>query len=150
MLKVIGLGNLLRGDDCVGPVVVREIAEGVHAASMQAIDAGADAFILLEHLLGSEPVLIVDCADMGLNPGQFVKFEVTEANLKQLSSSISLHGFSFAEVYQMARKMGRPAPCTVVGVQPKTIDFNSTMSFEVRQNIPLIIDAIVEEAKKYG
>jgi len=150
MLKVIGLGNLLRGDDSVGPVVVRELAESSHATNMQIVDAGADAFILLEHLLGEEAVLIVDCADMGLKPGQFIKFDVTEADFEQLSSNISLHGFSFAEVYQMARRMGRPAPCTIIGVQPKSIEFNSTMSFEVRQNIPQIIDAIVEEAKKHG
>ncbi len=150
MVKIIGLGNALRGDDCVGLHVLEKLRTVKFDFPVDFVTAGSDAFLLLEHLLAPEPVIIIDCAEIGQEPGTFLKLYVSEKNLKKISQGISLHGFSFAETYQMAKKMGGATPCTIFGIQPKTIEFNTDISTEVKRNIPIIVDAIIEEVKKYG
>ena len=150
MLKIIGLGNHLRGDDAIGLRVLQELRDIKLAAEVQLIEAGADAFSILEHLIDKEPVLIIDCALLGKEPGAFIKFDVTKAGLNKELQGISLHGFSFAEVYAMAKKIGPVAPCSVIAIQPKSVEFNKPLSVEVEKNIPLIIEIIEKETLRYA
>ena len=148
MLKIIGLGNHLCGDDYIGLRIIEELRGKNLPSSVKLIDAGADAFSVLEHLIEKEPVLLVDCAMINKEPGTFVKFDVNKSILKQKLDNVSLHGFSFAEVYSMAQKMGPVAPCSIIGIQPRSVEFNTPLSDEVEKNIPLILEAIEEETIK--
>ena len=80
MLKIISLGNELRGDDGIGPRVLEQLTKIKHPIPIRFINAGADAFIILEHLVDSDPVLLIDCAKMGKTPGSVNKFNVRETN----------------------------------------------------------------------
>ena len=150
MLKVISLGNELRGDDRIGPAVVNELRMMNLPEPMTLIDAGADAFTVLEHLIAEDPMLIIDCARMGKQPGETVKFKVDSSNISTFEKSISLHGFSFGEVFKMAEQFGPTAECTIIGIEPKSIEFGQKFSDEVKQSLPSIINMVIEEAKKYG
>lgn len=148
MLKVIGLGNILRGDDGVGPVIIQKIENKASNLSIKAIDAGSDAFLILDHLLESDPVLIVDCAKMGADPGTINLFSADTAEKIPANIGLSLHGFSLAEVWKIAREMGTKVNLKIIGVEPKQISFNSGLSLEVEKSIPTIIDMVMEEARK--
>ncbi len=150
MLKIISLGNMLRGDDGIGPAVLQELRKMDIEGSFKLIDAGADAFILLDHLTQDDPLLLIDCAKMGKKAGEITIFPVEKSNLATVSKIIAIHGFSFAEVYKMAASLGKTAPCTIIGVEPKTIAFNEPLSNEVRNSIPLIINFIIGEANKHA
>jgi hydrogenase maturation protease len=150
MLKIVALGNLLRGDDGAGPTIVQKLTALDLGTEIELFDAGADAFILLEYLMQKDPLIIIDCAQMGKNAGDYVVFPVKKSNFETLSSTISMHGFSFAEIYKMALALGDAAPCTIIGIEPKSINFNEGLSIEVEKSIPLIIKFIIEEAKKYA
>ena len=148
MLKVIGLGNILRGDDGIGPLVLEKLGEQADP-SLQLIDAGSDAFILLEHLIGTYPLLVVDCAQLNKQPGSICMFNVSDARLRENIASVSLHNFGFAGILRLAREIGPVASCKIIGVQPKTIAFNEQLSDEVRASIPKIIELINQEMKSY-
>lgn len=148
MLKVIGLGNVLRGDDGIGPLVIEQL-EGLKDESVQLIDAGSDPFTVLEHLIENEPLLIIDCAEMGMLPGSAQVFSIHDAKFRESASSISLHGYGFSEVYRMAAEIGPIAPCKIIGVQPKCIDYNNGLSEEVSGCIAKIIDMINQEKNSY-
>jgi hydrogenase maturation protease len=150
MLKVISLGNELRGDDSIGPAVVNELQSMELKEPVMLIDAGADAFTVLEHLIADDPILLIDCAHMGKQPGEVVKFKIDDSNIKSFEKSISLHGFSFGEVFKMAEQFGKIPDCTIIGVEPKTIEFGQKLSDEVKQSLPSIIKMVIEEAKQYG
>lgn len=147
MINVIGIGNSLRGDDAIGPLVIEEIEkepfENVHF-----LNAGSDAFTVLDYLMGDQPVIIIDSARMGKNAGEVVTFNVNDVNIKQLSNSISLHGYGFADIYRIAEELGTVAPCTIIGVEPKYTDFNHDVSDEVKASVPKIINMIHLEAIK--
>ena len=150
MLKIIGLGNLLRGDDSVGPVIIQKLQKLTLSIPMELYEIGMDALAILEHLIGSEPILIIDCAKMGKKPGEIVKFKVDDSNINTFEKSISLHGFSFGEVFKIAGQFDQTADCTIIGIEPKSLEFGQKLSDEVKQYLPSIINMIIEEAKKYG
>ena len=150
MLKVISLGNRLRKDDGVGPLIVEELRKNDIPVPVTLFDAGSDAFTLLEHLSGSEPLVLIDAARMGKNPGDVVRLQLNDRSLSQMDRIISLHGFGFADVYRMARGIGRVADCTFIGIEPKSIDFGESLSDEVRASVPAIMQMVMEEASKHG
>lgn len=150
MFKVISLGNELRGDDSIGPAVVNKLRAMNISEPVTLIDAGTDAFTVLEHLIADDPILLIDCAFMGKKPGEFLKFKIDNSNINSFEKSISLHGFSFGEVFRMAEQFGPIADCTIIGIEPKSIEFGQKLSEEVKQSFPSIIHMIIEEAKKYG
>jgi len=106
MLKVIGLGNILRGDDGIGPVIIRELEKSYKSLQVRPVDPGSDAFTVLDHLLGSDPVLIIDCARMGKKPGTVQKIMIQNTEFLSTKIGMSLHGYSLAEVWKVACSMG--------------------------------------------
>jgi len=150
MLKVIGLGNILRGDDGIGPVIIRALEKRKIPDPVQLCDAGSDAFIILDHLLGTDPVLIIDCARLGEKPGTIQKIITKDIDLIPKEVGMSLHGYSLTEVWQLARSMGAENDLTIIGIEPEKIQFNSGLSEVVKKGIPTIIKMVEEEAKKYA
>jgi hydrogenase maturation protease len=148
MLTVIGIGNTLRGDDGIGPVIISELKKENYPDSIRLLDIGSDTFSIIEHLTFEQPVLIIDCAQMGKEPGEIIKIELKEENLSILDKAISLHGFGFSEVYRIAKKLNNNVYCTIIGVQPKSLEFNTDLSKEVRNKIPSIKKMVIREIKK--
>jgi hydrogenase maturation protease len=88
---VIGLGNPLRGDDGVGPRLVEELNHRGLPGEVTALDGGAGGLDLLQVLEGWQRVVVVDAADVGREPGQFVRFTLHQAGLAQAADPFSLH-----------------------------------------------------------
>ena len=88
---VIGLGNPLRGDDGVGPRLVEELARREMPPGVQVLDGGAVGLGLLDLVEGRERVIVVDAAEMGRKPGEFVRFTPGDARLVSTSDSFSFH-----------------------------------------------------------
>lgn len=147
MLNVIGLGNFLKGDDAIGPVVIEKLSRLFDKSQLNLVDAGADAISVLDYLLGKDPVLIIDCAKMGKVAGDVVEFDVNEANINLAYNTFSLHGFRFGDIYKMAKTIGQVASCKIIGVEPKHLNFNESLSSEVEASIPKIINIVKMEAK---
>lgn len=67
-LLVIGCGNPLRGDDGVGPEVVRRLAARA-APHVRCVDAGTSGFDVVLAMHGHDEVVIVDACRSGAAPG---------------------------------------------------------------------------------
>ncbi len=150
MLKIISLGNEWRGDDSIGPHLLNKLEEMKHPIPIQFINAGTDAFLLLDHLIGGDPLLIIDCAQMGKAAGTVCKFRLTEVTVRTMDSAVSLHGFSFGEMWNMATRLGKVAPCTIVGIEPQQMEFGQPLSETVQAHIPQAIQLLQEEINKYA
>ncbi len=141
---VIGLGNPLRGDDGVGPRVVSELRRRGLPNNVMAIDGGNAGLDLLDELDKWERVVIVDAADLGLEPGQFARF--TLADIKLRDDRFFSHSVGLGEVLLLANALGRRLPEIVIfGVQPAEIGWGEGLSQAVEAAIPALSDAILEE-----
>jgi hydrogenase maturation protease len=66
---VLGLGNIIMGDEGVGVHVVRALEKHSLPANVETLDGGTGGFILLEPLQNAGHIILIDATDDGNPPG---------------------------------------------------------------------------------
>lgn len=90
---MIGCGNLLRGDDGVGPVLVRHLWERGVPEGAHLVDGGTAGMDVAFQMRGAKRVVIVDAAATGSSPGTV--FRVPGEEFAELPPLQGLHTHSF-------------------------------------------------------
>ncbi|HET9019700.1 MAG TPA: hydrogenase maturation protease [Acetobacteraceae bacterium] len=114
---VIGIGNPDRGDDAVGLLVARLLAEAL-PPDVAVTEAGGDALMLLERWRGADPVVLVDAAAPLSMPGTIHRLDPVAAPLPREIALGSTHAFGVAEAVELARALGRlPERMTIYAIE---------------------------------
>lgn len=92
-LLVVGCGNLLRGDDGVGPILVRHLWERGVPDGARLVDGGTAGMDVAFQMRGAARVVIVDASATGVAPGTL--YRVPGAELEVLPPLQGLHTHSF-------------------------------------------------------
>ena len=146
MTLILGLGNPLRGDDGIGPRVIEEIVRRGLPEGVSSLDGGTGGFDLLNVLEGWKRVVVVDAADVGREPGQFVRFTPEQVRFIDTTSH-SLHHAGLGEVLALADVLGQVLPEMVIfGVQPGKVGWGQGLSPAVEAALPALTDAVLEES----
>jgi hydrogenase maturation protease len=104
-MLVIGIGNPDRGDDAIGPLIVRRLVGHV-ARDVAIIERSGDALALIDDWAGRDAVVLVDAAAPGDTPGQVHRLDLLGDNLQGEVSMSSTHAFGVAEAVGLARTLG--------------------------------------------
>lgn len=70
---VLGLGNVLMGDEGVGVHVVRALEERALPEGVECLDGGTGGFILLEPMQNADIIILIDAAADGNAPGTLTR-----------------------------------------------------------------------------
>ncbi|MHC4713682.1 MAG: hydrogenase maturation protease [Planctomycetota bacterium] len=145
LVAILGIGNTLYGDDGFdtlygddgfGPRVARQLAETPLPAGVDVIDAGAIGIDLLDYLTGYDRVIIIDAAEMGLEPGTIRTFAPDQVRSLEKGTPLSLHSTDILGVIELAKALGKPvAEIHVVAVQPEFVGPGEHLSEEVKQAV---------------
>ncbi|MCF6239417.1 MAG: hydrogenase maturation protease [Candidatus Marinimicrobia bacterium] len=147
-LTVIGVGNRLRGDDAVGPLLIDALAT-LPDLDLELVDAGSDVLGILEYFEGRKHVLVVDACCMGKESGTLVSFDPAQAELILDKDPMSLHGLGLAEALGMADSLQMlPGNLKIIGIEPDSIQFNSTLSPPVQRALKLAIEKVQAEVQQ--
>jgi hydrogenase maturation protease len=146
---VLAIGNPLCADDGAG-LAVLESLEQSHSIPETAClfshpGAGLLDLLLTEHY---EKVIIIDAALMGYSPGEWKRFSLKEATPEENQSHdlASLHEAGLIETIKLASAMGISLPeVTIFGVQPGSLEQSPGLSVPVKEAVPAITAAILEE-----
>ena len=150
-MKIIAVGNSFYGDDGVGAAVLEKIRQDGLFPGAELIDVHTDALAMLEHLAAGQTNVIVDAAQMGLEPGAVVGFRPEEVRMKIKSDHLSMHGFGLAEAFALAGQLNKmPADVLVVGVEPERVAINQGLSSVVKEAVPRVISIIQAEVESDG
>ncbi|RUP28047.1 MAG: hydrogenase maturation protease [Mycolicibacterium sp.] len=90
---MIGCGNLLRGDDGVGPILVRHLWERGVPDGARLVDGGTAGMDVAFQMRGAQRVVIIDAAATGAAAGTV--YRVPGAELAELPPLQGLHTHSF-------------------------------------------------------
>ena len=112
-MKIFAVGNSFYGDDGVGAAVLEKIRQYDVFPEAELVDVHTDALALLDHLAPGEKNVVVDAAEMGLEPGAAVGFRPSEVRLKIKSDHLSMHGFGLAEAFDLADVFFRMTEATI-------------------------------------
>jgi len=115
---VIGVGNLLRGDDGIGVRVAQALAREPLPEDVEVIDAGTRGLDLLFELGDAGRVVLIDAAEMGQTPGEARVFDPALLDGQAEVRFSCLHGIGIAEVLALGRVVGVEPQMTIVGIQP--------------------------------
>ncbi len=155
-LTIAGIGSRLSCDDGIGLTLVKALSERPLLAGITArLWEDADALTLTHLLLESDrPVLIVDCAEMGLESGSWRLFSEVDAGLSMQSRSLSTHGLGLAEALSFAHTLGLAQPVHIFGIQPFDLAPASDLSPQMKAHLPQLLraleEAVVSLSSGYG
>ena len=133
-VAVIGLGNVLLGDDGFGPFVI-ELLRRRYAfpREVELLDLGTPGLGLISYLPGHERVVIVDTVAAQGAPGELRVIEGGELERMPLAPRVSPHDPAVAEALAVSRATaGGPTDACVVGVVPASIELGIGLSPAVR------------------
>ena len=143
---VLGVGNLLMGDEGVGIHAVRELMKRPLPPHVDVVDGGTAGLELLHFMEGYDRVLIIDAVEAGEEPGAILRFTPEDITSQAGDLAISLHQTEVLEVFSLAAYLGRDLPPIVVyGVQPQAMDWSTELSPTVEDQLHLLLDAVQAE-----
>lgn len=109
---IIGIGNEYRGDDGVGRLVARRLAERM-AEGAAIYESSGETLSLMDLWQGASMVILVDAAEATNAAGTVHRLDASEEALPSTIFPASTHAFSVAEAIELARSLGR-LPETVI------------------------------------
>jgi hydrogenase maturation protease len=139
---VLGIGNVLLGDEGVGAAVVRRLREGAAPAdeTLCCLDGGTLSFTLAEPIGAAARLIVVDAAAMDTAPGTVRVFEDAAMDRQLRRRSASVHEVSLADLLDMARLTDSlPARRALIGIEPAHIDWDDALSPPVAAAVPVAI-----------
>ncbi len=123
-LCIIGLGNLILGDEGFGVHLIRHLQKNYIFENVDIIDGGTIGFRLIEYFMEYNKLLFVDAIKTDDEPGTIYSFSLEELppNVTFVSS---IHEIGLGDVVQQIKFMGRSVKAYVVGIVPLSICPNS-------------------------
>ena len=127
---ILGIGNVLKGDDALGPLVCERLKS--ERISAEVIDAATVPENYIQTIIKKSPhnLLIIDAIDFADSPGTIKIFETEQLN----SLIISTHTLSPRIFIDMIRQ-SIVLNVFFIGVQPAQTQLGLTLSPEVKQAI---------------
>lgn len=146
---ILALGNPLRGDDGVASAVLKALADsGAVPPGVRLQDGGTPGLDTALLLQGYRQAIIIDAADMGLAAGSWRRLTIHPATT---APGATLHSAGLAEALALGEALSiLPSNLIVIGIQPQQVDWTPGLSEPVRQAVPAICRAILEELGAAG
>ena len=150
-LAVIGVGNVLRGDDAIGVRVVEGLRAAVagdpHAlpASTRLVDGGTLGLDLLRSIRDARAVVFVDAVRLG-GPAGTVSVLRGEDIDGPARPPDDTHPGAVGELVAVARMLGwLPADVALVGIEVADIEVGVGLSAAVTDALPVAMEAVTSE-----
>ena len=143
---IIGCGNLLRGDDGVGPVLVRRLFELGLPPGIRLADGGTAGMDVAFAMEGARQVVIVDACKSGSQAGDIFEIPGEEIETPPLEA-INLHAFRFDHAIAFGRwllKERYPEKVTVFLIEAQQINPGEPLSEPVAQSMEKLCRLLLE------
>ncbi len=141
-----GIGNVLLGDDAVGPYVVRRLeSEYSFGDNLEIADLGTPALDLTHRIVGLDAVILVDCvAPCGQPPGAVLLFRKDDILRVQPAQRLDPHSPALSECLMTAEMLGAsPRDLLLVGIVGESFETGRPLSHAIQQAAGKAMDAIL-------
>ena len=125
---VLGLGNVLLGDEGFGVHVVRKLKECELLGDVRVVEGGVGGFNLLGYLAGVERLIVVDVMMHKSPPGQLLLL-MPEAKLEEPGKRlISCHQIGVLELLKMWSLIGEEPEVYLLVTVPERLEWGTELS----------------------
>ena len=132
--SILGLGNVLMGDDAFGPLVVETFRCRYECGpDIDVRDLGTPGLDLTPYLYGADLVIFADCVHVEALPGSLRLFREADVCSGNTLLRITGHDPGLQESLLHLRMAGHsPSELLIVGVVPESCELSKPMSSGVR------------------
>ncbi|GKS58711.1 HybD peptidase [Nitrospira sp.] len=146
-IRIVGLGNRMRGDDAAGLIAADRIRAriGARAEVIDAEMAGAD---LLEWFDGARAVFLIDAVRSGSPPGTLHRCDASTGPIGTAHLPHSSHALNGVDALELARILGLLPPIVLVfGIEVGATSFGRLLSPEVAAAIEATVETVCRESE---
>ncbi len=151
-IAVLGIGNLLMGDEGFGVHVIRHLEENYRFPDQVLLhDVGTAGIYLGPVLEEADLVLVIDVISSDNPPGtlEFLDQEMISGRIVQ--SAMSPHQLGILEIIDICRLRGRePERVEFFCVVPRRIELGLDLTPELQRQVPVVSDRIVQRIREAG
>lgn len=147
-LLVIGCGNILRGDDAAGPILIRELYEREVPAGVRLVDGGTSGMDVAFAMRGAARVVIVDASATGTDAGTVYRVPAEEVATPPPLSGLHSHNFRWDHALSLgAWLLGPhcPSDITVFLIEGSAYEPGEPLTEPVAAAMRSVADLIVRE-----
>jgi len=150
-LLVLGLGNVLCGDDGLGPAAVARLErERIPPANALLLDGGTLGLSLLPLLEDAQDVILIDAVAADTPPGTPIRIE-GEGLEDAVRERLSVHQVGVADVLDALRLRGRmPRRMLLLGRVPESIELRLGLSPTLAASLDALTKEVVAAAREWG
>jgi hydrogenase maturation protease len=146
-LLILGIGNILMGDEGVGVHVVNEVGKAALPAAVECLDGGTGSFLLLEPMQNAEKVILIDACIDGADAGEVRKLRPKYS--KDYPKTLTAHDIGLKDLLDAFYLTGNRVPDVTlfaVSIHPLQ-DMQIGLSEKVNNAVPRIVDLVRNEAE---
>ncbi len=146
---VLGLGNLVHGDDGIGVHAIQRLQQDARVpVGVVLMDGGTQGMSLIPHISGFERLLVVDAIDVGEKPGTLIRLE--GAAVENLPGKPSVHQLGFADLMIAMKLLGEPPKeVIVIGVQPQSTDWTAELTPPVSASLDELLAVVIGQLESW-
>jgi len=137
-LAIVGIGNIIRGDDGLGPKLIEILKArgGMPGASLFDCGTAPENYIFPILSTSCDTLMLVDAADIGKEPGAVEIFDLDKIS----RVSFSTHNPSPRLFTDLLKTGKEDMNIFVISVQPKSTVLGAPLSSEVLDSLKRIAD----------
>jgi hydrogenase maturation protease len=146
-ILVAGIGNVLLGDDGVGPYVARSLASSyVFDEGVEVEDLGTPALDLIDHVAGLDALIVVDAVNNGSAPGTLTLYRKQELTRHVPAMRLDPHSPALSDALWAAEFYGScPQEVLLVGITGEVFEGACMLSEAVRASVEGAIHEVLRE-----
>ena len=144
---ILGIGNVLMGDEGSGVRVVNALEEAALPQGVECLDGGTGSFLLLEPMQNAEKVILIDATIDGKPAGTIRRLRPKYS--ADYPPTLTAHDIGLKDLLDAYYLMGRDAPeVSLYAISiPPLRDMTMDMSPELEEIIPLATELVSAEAR---
>ena len=148
---VLGIGNLVMGDDGVGVMVAQQLQQGYRFPdNVEIMDGGTLGLDLLPKLENITNLLMIDAVETGQRAGTCVRLCGQELPVA-LETKLSPHQMGLKDLLAVSALMGHsPKEMVLIGVQPGSIEMEVGLTAEVEAQFETLVSNVLAELAYWG
>lgn len=141
--KVVFIGNLLGGDDGIGPILYDLLKDDVRLRDFELFELGVIGFDLISYVEENDTLIIVDAVHSEHDIGDVILID--EDDLSKELSLVSQHDFGIEQTAAILRAYSNDlGPIAIVGINVRQVNaFSDTLSVDLMNRIPSIRENVV-------
>jgi hydrogenase maturation protease len=151
-IGVLGIGNVLMGDDGVGPYAVRLLeARYEFSDNVELQDLGTPGLGITAAFSDYDAIILIDALNAKKKPGEVATYRKERLVQVPLKPRVSPHDPALVEALLFSELSGKcPQDVLLVGVVPRQCELGCAMSDVARLGMEAAMVAVLTELERLG